>query len=192
MQLRYPMLETTKQIGNTKLTLCRGNITHQVVDAIVNAANSGLYGGGGVDGAIHAAGGPSIMAECVQIRKLEGGCPTGQAVITGGGNLKVKYVIHAVGPKWRGGSEDEAKLLADAYRSSLELAASYDLTSIAFPSISTGVYHYPLEQAAEIAIRTVYEFCKQESSIVDIRFVLFDQFAYNAYAEAVNSVASLT
>lgn len=155
------------------------------MDAIVNAANSGLRGGGGVDGAIHAAGGPSIMQECVRIRQMDGGCAPGQAVITSGGNLKAKYVIHAVGPIWKDGSANEASTLANAYQNSLALADNYELKSIAFPSISTGAYGYPVEEAAKIALTTIHDFTQSSTTLGDIRFVLFDEFTYTAYAEAL-------
>ena len=144
------------KINSTTLSLIKGDITNEEIDAIVNAANSRLAGGGGVDGAIHRAGGPKIMDEC---RKI-GGCPTGSAVITTGGNLKAKYVIHTVGPVYRDGKNREAELLSSAYRKSLELAASKEIKSIAFPSISTGAYGYPINEASEIALNTVIEFIK--------------------------------
>ncbi len=176
------MPDLTKQFNRTTVALLRGDITRQQADAIVNAANSGLRGGGGVDGAIHRAGGPSIMQECDQIRKMEGGCQPGHAVITGGGNLKCQYVIHTVGPKYRDGRVDEPKILSDAYQSSLTLANTYELKRIDIPSISTGAYEYPLEEAAEIALDTVHKFCQTDTTISDIRFVLFDQFSYDAFA----------
>jgi O-acetyl-ADP-ribose deacetylase (regulator of RNase III) len=178
-----------KQFNKTTVTLVRGDITRQEADAIVNAANSALRGGGGVDGAIHRAGGPSIMEECVQIRKMDGGCLPGNAVITGGGKLKCQYVIHAVGPVYRDGRVDEAKILANAYQSSLVLANSYELHSIAFPSIGTGAYGYPLEEAAGIALDTVQKFCQTDTTLGDVRFVLFDQFSYNAFVEKLASMS---
>ena len=134
-------------INQTRLSIVQGDITAQTTDAIVNAANSGLMGGGGVDGAIHRAGGPAILEECKQILDKQGRLPTGKAVITTGGNLKAKHVIHTVGPIWRGGNKGEAALLASAYRESLKPAAEHNLTSISFPSISTGAYRYPLAEA---------------------------------------------
>jgi O-acetyl-ADP-ribose deacetylase (regulator of RNase III) len=177
------MPDLQKQFNKTTVKLLRGDITRQETDAIVNAANSALRGGGGVDGAIHRAGGPSIMEECEQIRRMEGGCQPGQAVITGGGNLKCQYVIHTVGPKYRDGRVDEPTILANAYHSSLTLANSYELRSIAIPSIGTGAYGYPLEEAAEIALDIVHKFCQTDTTLSDIRFVLFDQFTYTAFSE---------
>src|SRR5690606_9295009 len=132
-------------VGETEIRLKQGDITREEVDAIVNAANSGLLGGGGVDGAIHRAGGPEIMEECRQIRARQGGCPTGKAVVTGAGKLKARYVIHAVGPVWRGGDGGEEELLRSAYRESLQRAAERQLQRIAFPSLSTGAYGYPVD-----------------------------------------------
>jgi len=174
----------SRAFNGRALELVQGDITEQEVDAIVNAANSGLRGGGGVDGAIHRAGGPSIMAECRRI----GGCPTGSAVATCAGNLKAKHVIHAVGPIWHGGARGEAELLAGAYRTSLELARELGLSSIAFPSISTGVYSYPLWQAARIALSTVVEHISGETCIELARFVLFDAGTYAAYSEALEDL----
>ena len=156
--------------------LQKGDITQMNVDAIVNAANSGLRGGGGVDGAIHRAGGPEIMEEC---RKI-GNCPTGQAVVTTGGKLKVKKVIHTVGPIWSGGSKDEELLLALAYQNSLKLAVDNGLFSIAFPNISTGVYGFPKEKAAIIAVKTVNAFLKTNPEL-DIYFVCFDEENFEIY-----------
>jgi O-acetyl-ADP-ribose deacetylase (regulator of RNase III) len=187
---------TNKNICGTNLSLCRGDITRQTVEAIVNAANSSLLGGGGVDGAIHKAGGASILEECLQIRKMQGGCPTGDAVITSGGNLAAQYVIHTVGPVWRGGGGNEAQLLASAYRNSLALALDYALKTIAFPSISTGAYGYPLDQAAAVALAAVSQFLKEKleeqselskpSSFEEIRFVLFDPATLSAYQTALD------
>ncbi|MBM4090693.1 MAG: macro domain-containing protein, partial [Planctomycetes bacterium] len=143
-------------INGTTLELVAGDITTQSADAIVNAANQRLAGGGGVDGAIHAAGGPEIMAETRQ--RYPRGCPTGSAVISGAGRLTAKYVIHAVGPVWRGGSRDESQLLASAYRCCLELAVAHDCRSIAFPALSTGAYRYPMREAADVALNAVAEF----------------------------------
>jgi len=169
------------------IDILQGDITRQAVDAIVNAANSGLLGGGGVDGAIHKAGGPTILEECQRIRKEQGGCPPGQAVITGAGNLKAKYVIHAVGPIWRGGVSNEAETLASAYRNSLGLARQYELDSIAFPSISTGAYGYPVDLASEIAISTIKEFIEQFPKPSKVKIVLFDHFTFAAYANVLDS-----
>jgi O-acetyl-ADP-ribose deacetylase len=170
------------------LTIIQGDITHQTTDAIVNAANSGLMGGGGVDGAIHRAGGPAILEECKKIVAKQGQLPTGKAVITTAGNMKSKHVIHTVGPVWRGGSQGEPQLLASAYRESLSLADENGLTSISFPSISTGVYGYPIEKAAAIAIKEVVDFLNKPTSIKEVVFVLFDTRTYEAYAEALRGV----
>lgn len=157
-----------------RIRLLRGDITRQRVDAIVNAANQGLRGGGGVDGAIHRVGGPAIMEDCDRIRTARGGCPTGSAVATGAGDLDARAVIHAVGPRWSGGGRGEAGLLAGAYRSSLRLAAEAGLRVVAFPSLSTGAYGFPLPEAADIAIATVLEFLDERPEALDeIRFVLF-------------------
>lgn len=171
-------------INDREIQLVQGDITTFPADAIVNAANSGLRGGGGVDGAIHRAGGPQIMAEC---RKI-GGCPTGEARVTTAGNLPARYVIHAVGPIWRGGSHGEPALLASAYRCSLRLAEELHLTSIAFPSISTGAYGYPLRDAARIALETVADHCRQPGSLRSITFVLFTPETLAAYDEALEAL----
>lgn len=168
-------------INKSRLELVEGDITLQDTEAIVNAANSRLAGGGGVDGAIHRAGGPEIMEEC---RKI-GGCPTGEARITTGGRLKARYVIHTVGPVYRGGTKGEAELLASCYRNSLEIARERELKSIAFPSISTGAYGYPIEDAARIAIKTVVDYLKEHPEIILVRFVLFGQEAYKTYEKAL-------
>lgn len=176
-------------IGGTKLILLQGDITVQDTEAIVNAANEGLWGGGGVDGAIHRAGGPVIAEECRRIREEKGGCPTGQAVITSGGNLKARYVIHAVGPVWSGGQKGEDELLASAYRNSLALAEKHGIKTIAFPSISTGAYHFPLERAAKIALSTVIAYLKQKpGSFLEVRFVLFSQPIWTVYEETLKNL----
>ncbi len=178
-----------KIIGKAKLGLIQGDITRQATDAIVNAANSGLMGGGGVDGAIHRAGGPAILDECRQIVARIGRLPTGKAVITTGGNLKAKYVIHTVGPVWHGGNRGEAELLASAYSESLKLAAERKLRSVAFPSISTGVYSYPVAEAAKVALDTVIFFLRNEStSLQRVLFVLYDSNTYQTYAEQLNEL----
>jgi O-acetyl-ADP-ribose deacetylase (regulator of RNase III) len=166
------------KINETLIVLVHGDITMETTDAIVTAANSSLAGGGGVDGAVHSAGGPAIMAA---LRKFNG-CPTGQAVITTGGNLKAKYVIHAVGPIYRGGTNDEAKLLRSAYCESLKLALQNNLQSISFPAISTGVYGYPIEEAARLAILTCLEFARENTGIKLIRHILFDLRTYEAFS----------
>jgi O-acetyl-ADP-ribose deacetylase (regulator of RNase III) len=172
-------------IGNTRLVLKRGDITREDTDAIVNAANSSLLGGGGVDGAIHRAGGPKILEECRKIAARQGGCPTGEAVITTGGNLPARYVIHAVGPVWFGGGRGEDGLLASAYRRSLEIAAAEGLRSIAFPSISTGAYRFPIARAARIALSTVREFLTaRPHTLEEVRFVLFSDADLTVYEEA--------
>jgi len=163
------------------LSVIHGDITKQHVDAIVNAANSSLRGGGGVDGAIHRAGGPEILEECKAIVAKQGKCKTGEAVITTGGNLLAKYVIHTVGPVWEGGDHDEEKLLANAYLNSLTLALKYDISSIAFPNISTGVYDFPKDKAANIAVKTVKDFMDKEQKIRDIFFVCYDEENYDIY-----------
>lgn len=165
----------------TKLELIKGDITQSNVDAIVNAANTTLLGGGGVDGAIHRAGGPAILDECIQIRTRQGGCPTGEAVITTAGNLPAKFVIHTVGPVWNGGNANERELLARCYKNSLRLAVQNKAYSIAFPNISTGVYRFPKEEAANIAIKAVYEFISHDASVESIVFVCFDDENYSIY-----------
>ncbi len=170
------------------ILLKRGDITHERVDVIVNAANSGLLGGGGVDGAIHRAGGPKILEECRKIRDLQGGCPTGEAVITGAGNLHAKYVVHTVGPVWQGGGEGEPELLRSAYWNSLKLAAEHDAETIAFPSISTGVYGYPVEAAANVAITAVRDWDSEDKSVREIRFVLFSDEDLAVYEKVATSL----
>lgn len=163
------------QAGSTILSLIRGDITVQNTDALVNAANASLLGGGGVDGAIHRAGGPRILEECGAIRARQGDLPTGKAVITSGGNLKARHVIHTVGPVWRGGLNREDELLADAYRNSLQAALSQDCKTIAFPSISTGVYGFPIERAARIALNSVRDFVIAHPGLKEVRFVVFSE-----------------
>jgi O-acetyl-ADP-ribose deacetylase (regulator of RNase III) len=167
------------------IELLQGDITHQEVDAIVNAANSSLMGGAGVDGAIHRAGGPTILEECRLIKMQQGGCPPGEAVLTGGGKLKAKFVIHTVGPIWRGGITNEEATLASAYSNSLRLANENELDSIAFPSISTGAYGYPVELAAPIALSTMQAFLSKHSRPKLIRMVLFDLYTLNLYRTAL-------
>lgn len=163
------------------IQLIKGDITKVQADAIVNAANSSLLGGGGVDGAIHRAGGKAILDECILIRNKQGGCKTGEAVITTGGNLPAKYVIHTVGPVWNGGNNNEQQLLANAYINSLKLAAEHNLQTIAFPNISTGIYHFPKDLAADIAVKTVQGFLQNSSAVKTITFVCFDDENYGLY-----------
>lgn len=157
-----------------RISVVQGDITRERVDAIVNAANAELVGGGGVDGAIHRAAGPELMRECDKIRAAQGGCPTGAAVITPAGNLPCRYVIHAVGPVWRGGGHNEEQLLASAYRKSLQLAEENKLHTIAFSNISTGVYGFPKPRAADIVAKVMAEFAMQVKSLEEIRFICHD------------------
>ena len=178
------------KIGKATVRLVRGDITEMETDAIVNAANSGLMGGGGVDGAIHRRGGPKIREECKKIRTTEWpqGLPTGKAVITGAGNLKARHVIHTVGPVWRGGNRGEPELLAQAYQNSLKLAASKGLKTVAFPSISTGAYGYPVEDACSVALEAVKEFLEEEDNFDEVIFVLFSESALEVYAKKAEKV----
>lgn len=166
------------KVSDTRVVLLRGDITEQDVDAIVNAANSTLLGGGGVDGAIHRKGGPAVLDACRAIRETDwpDGLPTGRAVITPAGRLPARYVIHTVGPVWRGGDRGEAELLADAYRNSLELARENELRTVAFPSISTGAYGYPVADAARVALLAVGDAVTDARGMFDeVRFVLFSE-----------------
>jgi O-acetyl-ADP-ribose deacetylase len=165
------------------LEILRGDITKVAADAIVNAANTSLLGGGGVDGAIHRAGGPAILEDCRRIIARQGGCKTGEAVITTAGNLPAKYVIHTVGPVWNGGNNKEAEKLAACYANSLQLAVENNAGSIAFPNISTGIYHFPKEKAAAIAVKTVRNFLQQTTVITKVIFVCFDKENYNLYMQ---------
>ena len=176
------------EINGQTLELQQGDVTRQEVDAIVNAANSQLAGGGGVDGAIHRRGGPAIMAETKA--KYPDGCPTGSAVTSGAGNLGARYVIHAVGPIWRGGNQGEADLLASAYRRCLELAVENECQSVAFPSLSTGAYGYPIDQAARVALRTAIDFLNEQGKPELVRFVLFDAGAYGAFSAALEELTT--
>ena len=176
------------KVHKTDLILKWGDITEEAVDAIVNAANSGLLGGGGVDGAIHRVGGPEILAECKQIRAAQGGCPTGSAVVTTAGRLKAKYVIHTVGPRWSGGGRGERELLASAYLTSLTIAAKIGAMSISFPSISTGAYRFPIHEAAEIALRTTVEFLQKSEIFTEVRFVLFSESDLQVYRESLGLI----
>lgn len=168
-----------------KIEIIKGDITNISADAIVNAANSSLLGGGGVDGAIHRKGGKAILEECIRIRNKQGGCPTGQAVITTGGNLSCRYVIHTVGPVWNGGTNQEAELLRDCYVNSLNLAIENNIKTIAFPNISTGIYHFPKDKAAQIAINTVQQFSKADQ-FEKLMFVCFDDENYRLYMDMLN------
>jgi O-acetyl-ADP-ribose deacetylase len=170
-----------------KIKILRGDITLMKVYAIVNAANNSLMGGVGVDGAIHHAGGPAILAACKKIVQQQGECKTGEAVITKAGNLPAKYVIHTVGPVWHGGNHGEESLLADAYRNSLQLAVKHQIKSIAFPNISTGVYHFPKEKAARIAIGTVKDFLNNDTTIEEVFFVCHDAENFQLYSELFNT-----
>jgi len=169
-----------------KLELLKGDITKLNAEAIVNAANSSLMGGGGVDGAIHRAGGPAILEECEKIIAKQGGCKTGEAVITTGGDLPAKYVIHTVGPVWNGGKKNEAALLAHCYKNRLQLAIDNNIISVAFPNISTGIYGYPKKEAAGIAINTVNDFLKQNDFIDKVYFVCFDEENYQVYRSLIH------
>lgn len=168
-----------------KIELIKGDITKLKVDAIVNAANSTLMGGGGVDGAIHRAGGPAILEECKKIVARQGGCKAGEAVITTGGDLPAKYVIHTVGPVWNGGKKNEAALLASCYKNSLKLAVENKIVSVGFPNISTGIYNYPKKEAAEIAVNTVEEFLQDNDLIEKVYFVCFDEENYRLYESLI-------
>ncbi len=176
-------------VNQARLELVQGDITHESTDAIVNAANSSLLGGGGVDGAIHRAGGPRILEES---RRL-GPCPTGEARITGAGNLAARYVIHAVGPIYDDTNpEESARLLASAYRSSLDLAVQHEVGSLAFPAISTGVYSYPVDTAAVVALETVMAYLPAHPEIELVRFVLFDAHTVAAYRQALERLSGGT
>lgn len=167
-----------------RIKIVQGDITQQAVDAIVNAANKSLLGGGGVDGAIHRVAGPQLLEECKQLH----GCGVGQAKITRGYNLPAKWVIHTVGPVWQGGDRQEDRLLAACYRNSLALAQQHDVKTIAFPAISTGVYHFPLERATKIAISEVQQFLETDNSIDRVIFVCFSETAYNCYLDTVAQI----
>jgi len=170
-----------------KVFLIQGDITKQKVDAIVNAANSSLMGGGGVDGAIHRAGGPAILEDCRKIIAKQGSCKTGEAVITTAGNLPAKFVIHTVGPVWNNGKNNEAEKLANCYRNSLDLALENKIESIAFPNISTGIYGYPKKDAAAIAIKTVSDLLQNNPSFPKVYFVCFDEENYSIYQTIIAS-----
>jgi O-acetyl-ADP-ribose deacetylase (regulator of RNase III) len=187
---RVSAMRNEFKVGKATVRLVRGDITEMETDAIVNAANSSLMGGGGVDGAIHRRGGPKILEECKKMRATEWpqGLPTGKAVITGAGNLKAKHVVHTVGPVWRGGNRGEPELLAQAYQNSLRLAASKGLKTVAFPSISTGAYGYPVEDACGVALEAVKEFLEKEDNLDEVVFVLFSESAFKVYAAKAEKV----
>jgi O-acetyl-ADP-ribose deacetylase (regulator of RNase III) len=171
------------------LELAMGDITDETTDAIVNAANSSLLGGGGVDGAIHQAAGPSLLAECRKIREQRGPLPPGQAVTTTGADLKAQYVIHTVGPVWQGGKVNEPQILESCYCNSVEQANAKGCTSISFPSISTGAFGYPVGAAAQIALRAIADLLHDPKSVKLVRFVLFDERTYKAYAAAAEELS---
>jgi O-acetyl-ADP-ribose deacetylase (regulator of RNase III) len=176
--------------GETKIRLVQGDITDQDVDAVVNAANSGLMGGGGVDGAIHRRGGPAILEECKRIRQKEwpGGLPAGKAVITNGGSLKARHVIHTVGPVWSGGRGGERVALAECYYNSLRIAAQNGLRSVAFPSISTGAYGYPIREASRVALKAVKSYVESSGAPVEVTFVLYSENDFKTYMEALEEL----
>jgi O-acetyl-ADP-ribose deacetylase (regulator of RNase III) len=184
------MLDEEFSVGKSVIRLVRGDITEMATDAVVNAANSTLMGGGGVDGAIHRKGGSQILQECRIIREnvWPDGLPTGKAVITSGGNLKAKNVIHAVGPIWNGGRRGESELLRQVYLSALQLAFEKGLRTVAFPSISTGAYGYPIESACRIALKTVREFLQSKDELRECVFVLFSDHDFRVYSEAAKEV----
>jgi O-acetyl-ADP-ribose deacetylase (regulator of RNase III) len=171
------------------LELVTGDITDESTDAIVNAANSSLLGGGGVDGAIHRSAGPALLAECKRIRDQRGPLPAGQAVITSGAKLKAQYVIHTVGPVWQGGKVNEPQILESCYCHSMEEAIRKGCTSVSFPSVSTGAFGYPVDQAAQIAVRAIADLLHEPKSVKLVRFVLFDQHTYTAYARAAEALS---
>lgn len=175
-------MNTRARVNQTTIELIQGDITRQTTEAIVNAANSSLLGGGGVDGAIHRAAGPQLLAET----RTLGGCPTGEAKISGGYNLKARYVIHTVGPVYRRGDPDVARLLASAHRRSLEVAVENGVATITFPAISTGVFGYPVDEAAPIALTTVCDFVAKHAGVRLVRFVLFDAHTLEIFANALS------
>lgn len=184
----YEIVRLSLGEGST-LELVEGDITQQTTDAIVNAANSSLMGGGGVDGAIHRAGGPAILEECRNIVAEQGRLPAGQAVATTAGRMKAGHVIHTVGPVWNGGNNNEPETLASCYRESLKLADKLHLHSVAFPSISTGIYGYPIDLAAEIALRTAAQTLGQMKYVREVRFVLFGSDAMRVFAESLKRLS---
>jgi O-acetyl-ADP-ribose deacetylase (regulator of RNase III) len=173
-------------MADKRIDLVKDDITKIQADAIVNAANTSLLGGGGVDGAIHRAGGKAILDECIKIRDKQGGCKVGEAVITTAGNMPAKYVIHTVGPVWSQSKKDADELLANAYRNSLNLAVENNVKTIAFPNISTGIYHFPKNKAAEIAIKTVKDFLSEHHQIDKVIFVCFDEENYAIYHSLIH------
>jgi len=176
--------------GKTTIEMVRGDIADQAVDAVVNAANPSLLGGGGVDGAIHRKGGPAILEECRRIRQRDwpNGLPTGKAVITTGGSLKAGNIIHTVGPVWSGGRSDEPAFLAECYTSSLRIAVQHGLKSVAFPSISTGAYGYPIGEASRIALKAVRNFVEREEAPEEVTFVLYSENDFKVYLEALEEL----
>ncbi|MBP1999644.1 O-acetyl-ADP-ribose deacetylase (regulator of RNase III) [Paenibacillus shirakamiensis] len=178
-----------KKINQTIIEVIKGNITKSQLDCIVNAANTSLLGGGGVDGAIHRVGGKAILDECIKIRNKQGNCPVGEAVITTGGNLKAKYVIHTVGPVWKGGKNNEAEKLKDCYMNCMKLAQNNHIRSISIPNISTGIYSYPKVEAANIAIQSVIDFIRRNKSMLHVQFVCFDEENYEIYEEKLKRYA---
>lgn len=175
-------------IKGVKVSLIKDDITRQKVDAIVNSANSSLLGGGGVDGAIHSAAGIKVIEECRHLRQTFGGCNVGEAVITTGGNLQAKYIIHTVGPVYRGGVQNEAHCLKCAYLSSLILGKQKNIKSIAFPSVGTGLNEYPVDEAAEIALRTIINFCDNYNGYEEIRMVLFSRNDFLVYQNTLDNI----
>jgi len=171
------------------LELLQGNIVDEATDAIVNAANSSLLGGGGVDGAIHRAAGPNLLEECRKVRDQRGSLPPGHAVATRAGNLKARYVIHTVGPVWQGGRKNEPQILESCYCNSIEEAIRLNCESLSFPSISTGAFGYPVEEAAQIALRSVADHLHTPRSLKEVRFVLFDSHTHSVYAKAAENLA---
>jgi O-acetyl-ADP-ribose deacetylase len=186
--LAQNFIHYTKSLLPAKITIIQGDITRFNVDAIVNAANTSLLGGGGVDGAIHRAGGPAILEECKQIRAKQGGCQTGEAVITSAGNMPSKFVIHTVGPIWSGGKRNEEQLLANAYTNSLKLAKENNIKTIAIPNISTGVYGFPKDRAAEIALTVVMEYISHYSELDELIFCCFDDENFSIYSKLYSTI----
>ena len=186
MELRSEFDRKKVKAAKTVLRMVQGDITKiSDVAAIINAANQSLLGGGGVDGAIHRAAGPKLLEECMSLH----GCKTGEAKLTGAYNLPCKFVIHTVGPVWNGGKHNEAELLADCYRNSLQVAVEHKIRSVAFPSISTGVYSYPVEEAAKVAVMTVNKFIEEHPGQLDlVEWVLFDEHTYSAYENVLNQL----